>query len=206
MKTTSSRTKSRKARTKAPRYKFDPLWRTAMRFSGCNDDETEQMVRDYIEHGKEPYFHTIDQQVFACAWIIIRTDIDRRRRRNERARERRRQLRARLQAEREATEKDIRKAERLERKAAATRSAREKSKAMRAAHAVRSRIAGRSVASTCNTVADRGRPLRTSMPMPSCLSGGTQSKVASKPPKQRFSDRFRGPGYKSLSTAGEGLP
>ena len=102
MKTTSVRTKCKSAKAKTPRYKFDPLWRRAMSASGCDDSYTEQMVRDYIEHGKQPNFHYLDQQGFACAWIIIRADIDRRRRRNERARERRRQLRARLQAEREA--------------------------------------------------------------------------------------------------------
>ena len=122
MKTTSVRTKCKSAKAKTPRYKFDPLWRRAMSASGCDDSYTEQMVRDYIEHGKQPNFHYLDQQGFACAWIIIRADIDRRRRRNERARERRRQLRARLQAEREAAEKDARKAARLERKAASTRS------------------------------------------------------------------------------------
>lgn len=161
-----------------------------MSASGCDDSYTEQMVRDYIEHGKQPNFHYLDQQGFACAWIIIRADIDRRRRRNERARERRRQLRARLQAEREAAEKDARKAARLERKAASTRSSREKSKAMRAAKAARGRIAGRNQAPR----------------VPSCLNPATAAKASRQPTRQRFADRFRGPGYKNAATAGGGLP
>ena len=76
MKTTSVRTKCKSAKAKTPRYKFDPLWRRAMSASGCDDSYTEQMVRDYIEHGKQPNFHYLDQQGFACAWIIIRADID----------------------------------------------------------------------------------------------------------------------------------
>lgn len=190
MKTTSVRTKCKSAKAKTPRYKFDPLWRRAMSASGCDDSYTEQMVRDYIEHGKQPNFHYLDQQGFACAWIIIRADIDRRRRRNERARERRRQLRARLQAEREAAEKDARKAARLERKAASTRSSREKSKAMRAAKAARGRIAGRNQAPR----------------VPSCLNPATAAKASRQPTRQRFADRFRGPGYKNAATAGGGLP
>lgn len=181
MKTTSVRTKCKSAKAKTPRYKFDPLWRRAMSASGCDDS--------YIEHGKQPNFHYLDQQGFACAWIIIRADIDRRRRRNERARERRRQLRARLQAEREAAEKDARKAVRLERKAASTRSSREKSKAMRAAKAARDRIAGRNQAPR----------------VPSCLSPATAAKASRQPTRQRFADRFRGPRYKNAATTGGGL-
>lgn len=193
MKTTQSpRRKTVRART--PRYKFDPLWRRAMFISGCNDIDTECLVRDYIEHGKEPDFRYAHQEGFACAWVIIRADIDRRRRRNERARERRRELRARQQAEREAAEKDARRVARLERKAVATRSSRKKSRAMRAANAVRNRIAGRSITSPRTTVSDNAKAST-----PSCPTA--PRKTEQHPPvKPRFSDRFRGPGYDSSRT------
>ncbi|MDE5923504.1 MAG: hypothetical protein K2G79_08465, partial [Muribaculum sp.] len=160
----------------------------------CNDIDTECLVRDYIEHGKEPDFRYVHQEGFACAWVIIRADIDRRRRRNERARQRRRELRVRQQAEREAAEKDARRVARLERKAVATRSSRKKSRAMRAANAVRNRIAGRSITSPRTTVSDNAKAST-----PSCLAAPRKAEQHL-PVKTRFADRFRGPGYDSSRT------
>ncbi len=134
------KTSGPKAGTKKlkPRYKFDREWYIAMRLSGAYDvEDMEWAVRQYIEEGKEPRFTHIGEEGFRCAWIFIRAEIDRRKRRNEQARERRRKRRIQQVAEHEKADRLERKAARLDRKAAMTRSGRKKSCLVRAAKAAR---------------------------------------------------------------------
>lgn len=179
-----------------------------MRVSGCEDYETERMVRDYIETGKEPRFHYVDHEGFRCAWVIIRAEIDRRRRRNERARERRRERKAQRAAELEAAEKAAKKARRLARKAAVARSSRERSKLYHAAKEAARVASDASIkVNVRRPVTGRGKtaPERRDnvarcvggVPRKGVSRGGTsRAGVPRCPasPKSRFSDRFRGPG------------
>lgn len=174
---------------KSPRYKFDKLWHIAMRASGCDDDETERLVRDYIETGKEPRFRYMDQEGFRCAWVLIRVEIDRRRRRNERARARRREQKAQRAAEKEAAEQAAKKARRLARKAAVARSSRERSKLYHAAKEAARQASDASIkVNIRKPVTGRGKPA----PDRKSAVGGASPTVASSG-RTRFSDRFRGP-------------
>ena len=150
-----------------------------------------KMVRDYIEHGKQPNFHYLDQQ-----GICLCLDYNPRRYRPAAPTQRACPasvavssapvFRPSVRPQR----RDARKAARLERKAASTLSSREKSRPCVPPKAARDRIAGRNRAPR----------------VPSCLSPATAAKASRQPTRQRFADRFRGPGYKNAATTGGGLP
>jgi hypothetical protein len=92
--TNNATTNGKKARK--PRYKFDPEWVEAVRHNYDRDLDNDEAVLRHIRLYIEGEYDGSDFRgtYFECAWILIKSEIDRRKARNARARERRQQRRA----------------------------------------------------------------------------------------------------------------
>lgn len=170
---------------KTPRYKFDDLWKEAIRLMPYLSEEyTERLIRDYIENDRDADSDFRDTN-FECAWLLIKAQIDARKSRNLRARQKRMLCRRRIldeQARRAAA------AERRRAEAEAARIAAEEAAA--AARSERNRIKRESRVDRTNCITGRrvGR----------LCSGGKASRGS----KPTFSDRFRGPGCRTAAAVG----
>ena len=175
---------------KQQRYKFDDAWRVAMITADVdNPGRIERMIRAYIEDDIEPESTFAIERTFRGAWTVIKAQIKARKERNRRAAERRRQRRQEALAAKAAAQ--------------ATQSAPQSDK---------------SVSQSAKTISEV--PLQSiSQPAPVAVGTATESRQsepkAAQPPaerpasvnqprthfpshqKQKFSDRFRGPGLKA---------
>ena len=175
---------------KKQRYKFDDAWRVAMITADVdNPGRIERMIRAYIEDDIEPESTFAIERTFRGAWTVIKAQIKARKERNRRAAERRRQRRQEALAAKVAAE--------------AAQSAPQPDK---------------SASQSAQTTSEA--PLQSvSQPVPAAVPTVTESRQsepkATQPPaerqatvnqprtqfpshqKQKFSDRFRGPGLKA---------
>lgn len=172
---------------KAQRYKFDELWKEAIRLrSYLSDEYTVQLIRDYIEKGRN-VDGEFSQTNFECAWILIKAQIDARKRRNGREREKRRVRRESIMAEKARLQaiEDARRAEAEARRVAqeeAERAARrERNRMKRERHVDRTNCISRGMAKA----APRGGEVKAG-----CVAAFSEGNGS----RMRFTDRFRGPG------------
>ncbi len=85
---------------KTPRYKFDDVWKEAIRLMPYQSEEyTEMVIRGYIENGRDADTEFRETN-FECAWLLIKAQIDARKERNLRARRKRMLRRELIVAER----------------------------------------------------------------------------------------------------------
>lgn len=175
---------------KTPRYKFDDVWKEAIRLMPYQGEEyTEMVIRGYIENGRDADTEFRETN-FECAWLLIKAQIDARKERNLRARRKRMFRRELIVAERAR----IAAAEEQRRAAAeAARVAAEETAA--AARSERNRIKRESRVDRTNCITARTAAWRR-------LSVGRESRSV----KPSFSDRFRGPGYKAATIKTEQAP
>ncbi len=176
---------------KKRRYKFDSAWRDAMVSADVdNPGRIERMIRAYIEDDIEPESTFAIERTFRGAWTVIKAQIKARKERNRRAAERRRQRRQEALAAKAAAE--------------AAQAAAQPDKSIQSdAEAVAptlqaSQPAGNAAqpskgrtASTTTASAPKNRVPTA----PESLNGPSTASQPAK--KQKFSDRFRGPGMKA---------
>lgn len=166
-----------------PRFKFDAIWKEAIRRLGDGSGYIETQIRRYIEEGIEPDVADLNYYYdgFAAVWVLVKAQIDARKERNARARERRRMRReAILEAEAEKTRR---------REAAEARKAEAERQRQLAEQAEKQRIIA------LRKERRREERLRKAAPRRNSISSAqTTTKSAPASPTPTFASRFRGPG------------
>ncbi len=175
---------------KKQRYKFDDAWRVAMITADVdNPGRIERMIRAYIEDDIEPESTFAIERTFRGAWTVIKAQIKARKERNRRAAERRRQRRQEALAAKAAAQ--------------ATQSAPQSDKSVSQSAQTTSEAPLKSISQPAPAV---GRAI-SGVHQPGVITSQpiTERPASVNPPrnhfpfhqKQKFSDRFRGPGLKA---------